>query len=425
MATPMYLRANSDTGINNSTPHKFIGGNSADGRYTNLASSAVYWERIPLAVASGTSAYSFVKATVNGPTPGIEAADGLAAIWLSPPLAADVTISGSITFNLYAYETAMQANAAVNCRVMKLSSTGVWTQVHKTVRTTELGYSGSPTLQSWAETPTSTVFNRGDRIAVIPFFDDAGTMSSGYNCFLSAGGATYPSDVTFTETLTFEATPGGTTVYPTATGAGINPGSATEYEAWTSRGGGVQQAVTDAVTGPTNAIQVTASSGGTAIEWYTRQLAAMTLSGPALVHFRAADHGDGGGPSSATILCEIALCGSDGTLVSVWAFGGGGNYANWSPYSYEYLYPVTETVGEFWVAGDDLAITDGQRLRIRLAIEDVNSGAMSTTWDPVDLWYAGSAGATGDTYLTFSSTLTEYVLPSDGGYPYVGGGYYP
>lgn len=424
MATTMYLV----TG-NTSVPHRFMAGNAVDGRYTNLASSAVGWDRIPLDTASGSGASNFIKATVNGPTDGLELGSYL-AIWVSPPLAAAVTISGSITFNLYAYESAMQANAAINCRVMKLTPGSVWTEVHKTVRTTELGYSGAPTLQSWSESPTSTAFAKGDRIVVIPFIDDAGTMATGYTCYLSAGGATYPSNLVFTETLSFAATPAGTTVYPTVTSAGINPGSATEYEAWTSRGAGVQSAHTNAVTGPATAIQMTATAGGTAIEWYTKQLQAMTLSGPVLVHYRAADEaGDGLGDSGSTVICEIALCASDGTEVSVWGASGSGNANNWAPYNYGGLYPVTETVGEFWVAGDDLTITDGQRLRIRLKIDDRSGGSgfanMNTSKDPIQLWYAGAAGATGDTYLTFSSTLAEYsAAGGDDPMPYVGGGYY-
>ena len=69
-------------------------------------------------------------------------------------------------------------------------------------------------------------------------------------------------------------------------------------------------------------------------------------------------------------------------------------------------------VQSFLVAGDDLAITAGQRLRIRFYIDDASVGAdCDGRIADLTLFYAGAAAATGDTYLTFTQTLTE-VLPT-------------
>ena len=66
------------------------------------------------------------------------------------------------------------------------------------------------------------------------------------------------------------------------------------------------------------------------------------------------------------------------------------------------------------MSGDDLAITNGQRLRIRVYTDDTSSAAMAAS-QTVTLYYAGtSGGASGDTYITFPQTLTEYSASTPG-----------
>ena len=90
----------------------------------------------------------------------------------------------------------------------------------------------------------------------------------------------------------------------------------------------------------------------------------------------------------------------DGTNASVW--GASTNAAGLTN---------IEAAKSFLVSGDDLAISAGQRLRIRFySDEDVKSvGATTQT-----LWYAGTTpAASGDTYLTFTQTLTEFSSGPD------------
>jgi hypothetical protein len=68
---------------------------------------------------------------------------------------------------------------------------------------------------------------------------------------------------------------------------------------------------------------------------------------------------------------------------------------------------LVEQAQSFLVSGTDVAVTNGQRLRIRLYIDDASAVAMNA--GTLTIFYAGAAAATGDTFLTFTQALTEYV----------------
>ena len=387
MATILYFRAAaSDFGT---------GTNDA-----NLATVAQAWDNRSLSTARGSSATSATRSSVAGPTNGIEmGTSAIALVWYSPPLDADATISGSITWNLRAAISAMTTNGAVNAQIEVIDgATGTITLIDKTARTTEAGT--TETVQNFAETPASGVAcKRGDRLRVRVFFDDSvdGNMASGGTCTLwydgPTGAATGDSYFTLTENLTFVSEPAGTTIYPTDTASAVSTASV-DREAWTSRGAGVQTDVVTSVTGWTAPIQYTDTAGGTVVDWFTKQLAAFTLGGAVRVNARAGFAGS----SLAVVRCEIARVASDGTSATVWGattnaiLGGYGN---------------AEAARSFLVGGDDLAVSDGQRLRVRFYLDD--GGRPMASGNACTLYYAGtSGGASGDTYLTFTQTLTEY-----------------
>lgn len=359
------------------------------------------WARSTLSTSRGViGAVGKVGVTVAGPTNGIEITQGGTPYsWISPPLSAGVTISGTITLNLWASESNMSANVAINARIVKISgSTGAITQIAKSSRTTEVAVTTSA-VNSFTVSPTSTALARGDRIGVIVFGDDAGTMGSGqtftFDFDATSAGTTGDSYVTFTETFGFDSAPAGTTIYPTSTSSLVGTASV-DLEAWTSRGGGVQTSVTNTTAGWTPPIQITDTAGGTVIDWFTRPLQAFTLGGPVLIHISA--------KMSTSVFgspgCEIAIVENDGSSPVVWGIG-----RHWDD-----LFGFTEAAQEFWVAGDDTAVSAGQRLRIRLFIDD-SAGSPMTTGATATFYYAGtSGGASGDTFLTFTQTLSEDVV---------------
>lgn len=327
-------------------------------------------------------------------------------IWYSQPLDADVTISGSITWNIWASESSTSANVAINGRIEKVDgATGAITVIDTTARTTEVALT-TRAVNNFAKVPAAGVAcKRGDRLRVRIFGDDAGVMGSGFTFNARFGGPTPAADgdtwLQLTENLTFAAEPAGSQVFPTDTASPVST-AAVDREAWTSRGAGVQTDVTNTVAGWTAPIQMTDTAGGTVVDWFTRPLAAFTLGGAVRVNARVLVSAD---TANAVPRCEIARVAADGTSPTVWASGAPAANGSNTRFS------TTEEVASYLVAGADLAVTAGQRLRIRFYIDDFSFLAMGAS-QAMTLLYAGtSAAATGDTYLTFTQTLTELIVP--------------
>ena len=352
--------------------------------------------------------------TITGPTAGVEINPNISTpvLFISPPLAVDATIAGSTTFNLYAYELTTSVNAAVDVLLGVIHANGSFEEFHRTTRTTELG-TVSSTLVSFSETVTSFAVLKGERLVFVPFFKDGGgTMASGLNASLQMGTGTLSHVVLLASAaITFlSTTPSGTTVYllNDAASGSINPGSATEKDAWTTRGStSTDPGTTTYVTGPTTGVQY--APGGTAYEWYTRPLQATTLIAPVLANIRAYDSG---GSNSSIVRVELAITDSDGTNAVVWGTNGGGI----GPGTNQEQLTAGDTAIPVWVSGPDAAITDGKRIRIRLYFDDVYrlidtttpATAMVNTGTGRISFGGPTASVAGDSYLTFSQTLTEY-----------------
>ena len=374
----------------------------------NLAAS--WWFPVVLSELPNTVLVGSGVSSVTGPTNGLEtiitALTTLPAEWISEPLSADFTISGTITLNLWASETTMNDNCAINAVIEKVDgATGVITQIAKSARVTEVALS-TQAVNNFTVTPTSTACKRGDRLRVRVFADDAGTMAAGGGMQFafnraSPGGTNGDSWVQFTENLTFEPAgdPTGSTYYLTDTAETINPGAATEKKALKTRGSGSVNAITNTAAGPVAPIQVTATGGGTAIEWYTPPLNAFTLGGKAKFNMRGLESN---AAANASLCAQIAVVNGDGTGAVVWAKANiesdnttGGELG------------TADAVEIAWVAGDDLAVAAGQRLRFRIYIEDVAIGPLVAGHTVTISYNGASAGAAGDAYVILPVTVTE------------------
>lgn len=392
MATTLYLR--------NATLNDWISGNN-DARLNGAAS---FWNNQFLSTTRSVTTTSTLSTnTVAGPTPGIEALQfGTDAIaWISPPIDVAITISGSITWNIWAAESSASANVAINGRLEVIDgATGAITLIDATARITEVALT-TRAVNNFAETPAAGVLcKRGDRLRVRVYADDAGTMGTGFTFSISWNGATAAVDgdtwLQLTETLTFAAEPAGTQIFPTDTASAVSTASV-DREAWTSRGAGVQTDVTNTVAGFTAPIQITDTAGGTVVDWFTRPLVGFTLGGAVRVNVRdsmsAASQFHG-------IACEIARVAADGTGATVW---GKTTSQSQAP-------GTTEAATSFLVSGTDLVVSAGQCLRIRFYLDDAQGTALAAGQTHT-LYYAGAAGATGDTFLTFTQALAEFVAP--------------
>ena len=183
------------------------------------------WWFLQASSAQGTSKYSSTTTSINGPltnhywpiaTTGYiftSSAGGSKLVWFSDPLSAGVTISGTITPNIWGLESNAACNCGLRYEVLRwsvatggiVSSLGISTNDGFTEWGTSASVRTTPTM-----TPTSTAFAVGDRIALVFYSDDANGTTEGsgrtwtidYNGATGVDGDTYLS---FTETITFSA----------------------------------------------------------------------------------------------------------------------------------------------------------------------------------------------------------------------------
>jgi hypothetical protein len=398
MTTQMFLIQSG--GVSNATTFS-LGTNAA-----KLDGTASGWAFRDLATTRGSGMVAATVTSVTGPTSGLEFA-ATPIHWISPPINADVTISGTITFNLWMGEAATAANAGAQCVVERIDSQGaIVSTIANSEKGVELPKTTSIAAQNWTVAATSTNMLKGDRIRIRPACNDAGgTMASGNVITFDYGGTTAAADgdsyVTFTETFGFLTTdPTTTTVYPTTTVSDISLGGAdVDKEMWTSRGSGSTNAISSTVNGWT-APRIVTSPGIAELNWFSKPLSAFTLAAPVLVNVHILVSNTS---ANAAIRAELAVCATDGTSPTIW---GGTSYPNT---------PLTvDTIETLWIAGDDVAVSDGQRLRLRFYLDDKSAAAMATGFTAT-LSYAGTTGgAAGDTYCIFGQALTEYVASATG-----------
>jgi hypothetical protein len=205
-------------------------------KLNNKLGVAQWWAPRALSTTAGTSRTGAGMATVNGPTSGISTT----SMWISEPLAAAATISGTITFNIWAKEDGMSANATIGFVVQKVAAQtlAVSDIVAGSIFGTEL--TTAYLAKNWTTTPASTGLAKGDRIAVSVYADDATstTMGSGFvvDMYYDYDVAnTADTWVQFNENLTFMTFSGAQYIYPTNVASDLATADV-DYKAWTSRG---------------------------------------------------------------------------------------------------------------------------------------------------------------------------------------------
>ena len=367
----------------------------------NLRASNVGWYPRALATTRGPSLTSDTGGTVTGPTAGVELFSSpwsAAYEFISPPIDADVTISGAITGNLWSLESSMNANAAINFAVYKVDrATGVQTLIVKSARTVELGTSAA--VANFTATPGAGVAcSKGDRLRVLVFADDASgvNMATGFTFTLGYNGPTAAANgdsyVTFTETFGFLGTPSGSIIYLRDDASDVVTAK-DDREAWTNRGNGSTSIVQNTATGWTAGIHM----GD--IDWFTRPLTAFTLAGIVQVEILEAAANLA---SKASLAVEIARVDNDGTNPLVIGRSCIRPNAGVGP-----LGEINGGTYEAIIGCDDTVFTDGQRIRIRLYLEDISQAPL-VTGHTLTVDYAGSSAGNDDTHIILPQTVTEF-----------------
>ena len=365
-----------------------------------------------LRTSRGTAATNLTATATTGPVSGIELTSASTPVeFISLALASNVTIAGSISFNVWARQhTAI--NCALNAIVDRIDNLGaVVSSLGRSTNTAQLAVNATVnSLVTFSFTPTSTAFLKGDRIRIRLFVDDStanmafGTVTAAISGPTSA--ASGDSFVTFTDSLLFQAVPTGTLLYPTSQ-VGPVVGVADERLMRLVKGDGVVATfVTSTVAGWGAMVQWTATAGGAAIEWYSNPLNAFTLDGLVKVNLRA---GESAIAADAGDRIELAITDGDGSnavvfganhVVSTSTPGGSGNTTG------ELSSGELATTG--WLAGQPRSVSAGQRLRLRVFLANTAAAPM-VAGHTATLWFNGNiSNNTGDMYIQLPQTVTEW-----------------
>lgn len=398
MATVLYLSSDTHSGWQLGDNTWRAGDNNA-ARHLDFVSSSVRvltaLKRFTTQVGAGVGV-TLSANTVTGPTAGVPFSTTQA--WMSQPLSADITISGTVNFDICGLESNMSANAGFQVKVWRIDETGQPTLIINSEHGTELGTALG--RMSWTGTPTSTAMKKGNRLLVMVFINDAGgTMASGFSGTLRYHGSnanTADTSVTFTENLTFiTSAPTGTIYYLRST---AHPTISNAKLLNTAAGGSTTTAVHTTVAGPAThpGDEWTDTAGGSDVRWYTPTLDAFTLGGLVYVKVPATqawEAGTGNSPHDIALI-EIAVCNADGSSAVV----AGTSYQQ----------PQQSGLnGGCFVQCQDTPVTQGQIIRVRWMQADGSANATAGTDRTIS--FNNNAAANADIYLQFTQTITEGV----------------
>lgn len=369
--------------------------NDADGGRAKLDGTVSGWYPRLLQSSPGAALVTKNTPTVAGPTSGVEvdSGAGIPIDFISHPLAADVTISGTITGNFWMAENNMNANVAANFIVEVLRADGTLAVIGQSSRTTELPVT-TPSAQGPFIVPTSTLVKKGDRLRVRVFGDDAGTMGSGYNFSLGfngpTSGANGDSYVAFVENMTFMddiQSPTGSKIHLNSVASDVT--GASNKEAWTTL-----SSVNAEASVSTQAGWVAKPGIEIGPIFYTRRISAFTLSGPIRVELRTKE-------SNAAANCRayvtVEVVDANGANPTLYGGGWTGN---------EFILGVSSYVA--WVTGSDISVADGYRLRIRVYADDTVSNQMASGYLAYLEYGPVGNGDSWDSHILLSQTVTQY-----------------
>jgi hypothetical protein len=185
------------------------GGTDITLRQANSTQGSAKVTAVTSSIAGAVSGQYFPSGTAGHIV--TKTAGGTRTLWITDPLASGVTISGTITPNLWGLESAAQCNCGARFEVLRWSvatggissSLGISSDGGLSEWGTSAAVRTSPTL-----TPTSTAFSSGDRFVIVIYNDDGNGVTEAnnrnwtldYDAGTGVDGDTYLS---FTESLSF------------------------------------------------------------------------------------------------------------------------------------------------------------------------------------------------------------------------------
>jgi len=189
MATTLYLR-NIDANIYNT-------GNTTQYEFMTESRGATADSGIVNTAASGTDII------------WTKTAGGAVLAWISEPVDSTQSVTAStVTFNIWALESNMNANAGGRARLFRWSANNETETLIAGPANDGVEFGTAIGAFNWTTTATATTLLKGDRIVARFYITNIGTMATGFTCTLGfngpTAGANGDSYVVLTDNLTFQ-----------------------------------------------------------------------------------------------------------------------------------------------------------------------------------------------------------------------------
>ena len=189
MATTLYLR-NIDANIYNT-------GNTTQYEFMTESRGATADSGVVNTTASGTDII------------WTKTAGGAVLAWISEPVDSTQSVTAStVTFNIWALESNMNANAGGRARLFRWSANNETETLIAGPANDGVEFGTTIGAFNWTTTATATTLLKGDRIVARFYITNIGTMATGFTCTLGfngpTAGANGDSYVVLTDNLTFQ-----------------------------------------------------------------------------------------------------------------------------------------------------------------------------------------------------------------------------
>lgn len=383
MTTALFLRSDS---VDVRLPVSSISSSTSLNTDGNLPSQSFSPRRLHVSAGSSgiLGGWGGIPTSPAPADPGTNGGNYPYAQGCSRPLSSAVTISGTISFDIWAYESNMSANAYLTALVWVVRPDGTSSLICNSTFGTELGTTSA--LKSWSATATSTNCYPGD-VLHLALFISGSSQAAGYQVTIGSDGpdgGTYGSKITFTETLSFiDTDPSGTVTNFKSSLADF--GSTPNKKLWTDAPSGTEVSY---LKSPATFPGHNQWDIAYALNWNTPQLEAVTLEGYATFQVYCSSDAN----TSLSPLFVVYKTDADGS--NPVQIGQG------KPVDYVYSTTKTWLSGKIPIRG---TLTNGQRLRVVLFT--AMGGTLTTTGGSAYIYVENSSTPT---RITWPATLTEY-----------------
>lgn len=366
-------------------------------RFGSIGNFWPVYLKLVTALPSGGPLGITSNSVITPSTNGITINDNLTTCYryISDPVDADISFAAdTITANLWALESSMLANCAINFDLGYQSTIQERANaICSSARTTELGTSAA--VQNFTATSGTLTVPKGSRLTLDVWCDDIPTAPGGHTYTVNTDGPTAAANgdswIELTQTFGFMTAPAGTKMYLTDVASPYSYLTDTTKKLDTAKGSGVTSKVAN-----TSSFQWTDGGGGSSMSWWSEPLIGFTLSGRITLNMRALE-------SNVLANTGISIRIYKNTTQigwpawGSWASDGGTERGELG---------TTETLCNYTFGVPDTVFADGDRLGILVFVDGMMDAAKNGAYTAT-LYYNGTTdAASGDTWIQLTQTVT-------------------